>query len=61
MLYLGVVIVVGVLVLFHYVLGFGWVQTMGLGLVTGVAIASVAKLIWAAANPVSDSDDPLDH
>lgn len=61
MLYVGVGIVVGVLVLFHYVLGFGWVETTVLGLVTGVVIASVAKLIWAVANPISDSDDHPDN
>jgi len=51
----GVVAMFGILI-FLRLLGFGWLETILVGLVVGVGLASVAKLIWAAANPLSEYD-----
>lgn len=52
----GVVGVFGILILLRF-LGFGWLETILVAMVVGVGLASVAKLIWAAANPLSEDDD----
>jgi len=56
LLYLGVVTSLLVLAVLHYVFLFEWLPAMAMGLILGVVIASALKLIWAAMNPVSDSD-----
>jgi hypothetical protein len=60
LLYIGVFVALGLMVLSQSILRFDLLQAMAFGLVVGVAIAYVGKLIWAAANPLSDSDDLAD-
>ncbi len=60
LLYAGVFVALGVMALSRSILGFEWLLAMALVLGVGVGIAYAGKLIWAAANPLSDSDDPLD-
>jgi hypothetical protein len=56
----GVVGVIAILFFFREVVGFGWLQTIAVSAIVGVCLASIAKLIWAAANPLSTSDDIFD-
>jgi hypothetical protein len=54
--YRGIGLALAVLFVFRYVLGFGWLQAIVLGSIVAAALASIAKLVWAAANPLSESD-----
>lgn len=56
----GVVGVFAVLIFFRLVLGYGWLETVAVGVIVGVSLASLAKIIWAAANPLAPYDDPTD-
>lgn len=60
MLYAGVAFALGVLILLQYVVRLGWLQSMVLAMVLAIPVLSVAKLVWAAANPLPDSEDRLD-
>jgi hypothetical protein len=60
MVYGGVVGIFAIFVFIRVAFALGGLETTVLAAVVGVCLASVAKIIWAAANPLSQSDDSDD-